>query len=107
MLVVAVIMIQTCRVELLQVPRKICPPPSYTSLKEALFYIRNLCVGTELPKDCAGARAPEQNFPSWPMTSQLQNRRSGVLQYQHSFAYYLALTRPEFAPMPPSVSGTP
>jgi hypothetical protein len=34
MLVAAVI--QTCRLELLQVPREIYPRPSYTSLKEAL-----------------------------------------------------------------------
>jgi hypothetical protein len=35
MLVAAVI--QTCRLELLQVPRQICPsPPRYTSLKEDL-----------------------------------------------------------------------
>jgi hypothetical protein len=39
MLVAAVI--QTCRLELLQVPREISPSPSYTSLKEALDSILN------------------------------------------------------------------
>jgi hypothetical protein len=34
MLVAAVI--QTCRLELLQVPREICPPPQLHSLKEAM-----------------------------------------------------------------------
>jgi hypothetical protein len=32
----AAAVIQTCRLERLQVPREICPLPSYTSLKEAL-----------------------------------------------------------------------